>query len=104
MTDGHHTMGGLVWTASESVTRKAELTESRRAISHNVEVVTLTATPMGSFVCGYLEGSDPVDGNRRFAASSQPYDVWFKDGLKKLFPPESTSISHYRRSSRSSTT
>lgn len=43
---------------------------------------------MGSFICGYLEGTDPVDGNRRFAASTRPYDVWFKHELKGLLPPE----------------
>ncbi|MDQ6900114.1 MAG: hypothetical protein M3072_11505 [Candidatus Dormibacteraeota bacterium] len=70
------------------VARKAELTESRRALGQNLEVVTLTSTPMGSFVCAYLEGNDPVQGNRGFAASTRPYDVWFKDRLKELFPPE----------------
>jgi hypothetical protein len=69
-------------------TRKQELTESRRALGQNVEVVTLSATPMGSFVCGYLEGNDPVEGNRGFAASTRPYDVWFKEQLKSLFPPD----------------
>ena len=68
--------------------RKAELTESRRALGQNVEVVTLNSNPMGDFVCVYLEGTDPVDGNRRFATSTRPYDVWFKDRLKALFPPD----------------
>jgi hypothetical protein len=68
--------------------RKAELTESRRALGQNVEVVTVNSNPMGDFICVYLEGTDPVDGNRRFASSSRPYDVWFKDRLKALFPPE----------------
>jgi hypothetical protein len=69
-------------------TRKAELTESRRALGQNVEVVTLSSTPMGSFVCGYLEGNDPVEGNRGFAASTRPYDVWFKERLAELFPTD----------------
>ena len=50
--------------------------------------MTFNATPMGDFVCAYLEGNDPVEGNRRFAASTRPYDVWFKDQLKALFPPD----------------
>ena len=78
---------GKAFTHEAFVTRRAEMTESRRAIDQNVEVVTLSVTPMGSMACGYLEGTDPVDGNRRFAASTRPFDVWFKEQLKGLFPP-----------------
>jgi hypothetical protein len=35
----------------------------------------------------YLEGQDPWEGNRRFAASTSPFDSWFKDELKNIFPP-----------------
>ena len=79
---------GRAFAREAFVARNAEFTESRRALGHNVEVVTLSVTPMGSFICAYLEGNDPVEGNRRFAASTRPYDVWFKDQLKGLFPPE----------------
>jgi hypothetical protein len=79
---------GRAFAREAFVTRKAELTESRRALGQSVEVVTLSVTPMGSLVCAYLEGNDPVEGNRGFAASTRPYDVWFKDQLKGLFPPE----------------
>jgi hypothetical protein len=68
--------------------RAGELTESRRALSEIVEVVTVNSNPMGDFVCVYLEGADPVDANRRFASSTRPYDVWFRGRLKELFPPE----------------
>jgi hypothetical protein len=68
--------------------RENEFADSRRALGQNVEVVTLSSNPMGDFICAYLEGSDPVDGNRQFAASTRPYDVWFKAQLKDLFPPE----------------
>jgi len=68
--------------------RKAELTESRRALGQNLEVVTLTSTPMGDLMCVYLEGDEPVDGNRRFAASTRPYDLWFKDRLKEYVPAD----------------
>lgn len=70
------------------VARQAELAESRRALGENVEVVTLNSNPMGDFMCVYLEGHDPVKGNQSFAASTRPYDVWFKDRLKTIFPPE----------------
>jgi hypothetical protein len=68
--------------------RVEELAESRRALRQNVEVITLSSNPMGDFVCVYLEGADPAEGNRRFAASRSPYDVWFRRRLKELFPPE----------------
>ncbi len=68
--------------------RAEELAESRRAFDQNVEVVTLSSNPMGDFICVYLEGTDPVEGNRRFASSRRPYDVWFKGRCKELFPPE----------------
>ena len=70
------------------IARRTELEASRRSWNQNAEVVTLHSTPMGEVVAVYLEGEDPVDGNRRFAASSAPFDRWFKDELKKLLPPE----------------
>ena len=79
---------GRAFAREAFVERSAELTESRRALNQNVEVVTLSSNPMGDFICGYLEGTDPVDGNHRFASSTRPYDIWFKDRLKTLFPSD----------------
>ncbi len=79
---------GRAFAREAFVQRESELAESRRALSHNVEVVTINQTPMGDIVCVYLEGDDPVEGNRRFAASTRPYDTWFKERLAELFPPE----------------
>ncbi|MDP9325423.1 MAG: hypothetical protein M3O87_02675 [Candidatus Dormibacteraeota bacterium] len=70
------------------VNRVAEHAESRRALGINGEVVFLQPTPMGDLVCAYLEGNDPVAGNRKFAASQSPYDRWFKDQLAEVFPPD----------------
>jgi hypothetical protein len=36
----------------------------------------------------YIEANDPVEANRLFAGSRTPYDVWFKESIKALFPPE----------------
>jgi hypothetical protein len=69
-------------------TRRDEMTASRRALDQTVEVVTLQETPQGSIICVYLEGADPVEGNRTLAASDAPFDVWFKGQLATLFPPE----------------
>ena len=70
------------------VTRGDELVESRRALGQCLEVVTLNQTPNGDLVCVYLEGNDPVEANRDFAASQRPYDVWFKQQLAPLTPPQ----------------
>ena len=64
-----------------------EMTRSRRALGQNVEVVTLNYTPQGPVAAVYLEGTDPFEGNRTFAASTDPFDVRFKEELRVLFPP-----------------
>src|SRR5207247_5532506 len=68
--------------------RVDELTASRRDIGQNGEVVVLNSTPMGDVVCVYLEGDDPAESNRRFAASQRPYDVWFKARCRDIFPDD----------------
>jgi hypothetical protein len=68
-------------------TRKDELAASRRALGGCAENVTLISTPQGDVTGIYIEAKDPVEANRRFAASSEPFDVWFKEQLKTLYPP-----------------
>jgi hypothetical protein len=63
------------------------MTTSRRALDQNIEVVTISYTPHGPVAAVYLEGADPVEGNRTFAASTEPFDVRFKEELGNLFPP-----------------
>jgi hypothetical protein len=76
---------GRMWTrdtfASEGMTR------SRRALGENLELVTLVQTPQGPVIAVYLEGEDPFEANRRFAASTEPFDVAFKEECTHLFPP-----------------
>jgi hypothetical protein len=60
---------------------------SRRALGVSVEVVTVVQTPEGPVCAVYVEGNDPFDANRSFAASSDPFDVAFKEELTHLFPP-----------------
>lgn len=79
---------GRAFTREAFETRRDEMTASRRALEQTVEVVTLQETPMGSLICVYLEGTDSVEGNRRFAASDAPFDMWFKGQLATLLPPE----------------
>ena len=66
-------------------TRRAELTAARRAVGLTREVVCLNYTPMGEVICVYIEGRDPVAGNRGFANSRSPYDKWFKAECRKIF-------------------
>jgi hypothetical protein len=83
--------------------RRDEMTASRRALDQTVEVVTLQETPRGSLICVYLEGADPVEGNRAFAASVAPFDVWFKAHVATLFRPRSISASPFHRCGSCST-
>ena len=50
-------------------------------------MVTLTETPDGPVGGVYLEGVEPFESNRTFAASTDPFDVAFKQELRTLFPP-----------------
>jgi hypothetical protein len=79
---------GKAFAREALVTRSDEFAASRRAQPVSVEVITLMQTPMGPFVSVYLEGDDPVEANRRFAASQSAFDRWFKDECRKVFPPE----------------
>jgi hypothetical protein len=65
---------------------REDRTRPRRAWYQSAEVVTITATPSGEVAAVYLEGEDPFAGNVASAASSDPFDTWFKAELAKLFP------------------
>jgi hypothetical protein len=67
-------------------TRQAEMAESRAAKGLTREQVFVNQTPAGDVVVVYLEGADPVEGNRQFAASNTLFDRWFKDQCKEIFP------------------
>jgi hypothetical protein len=69
------------------VTRVNEMAESRGEKGLTREEVFLNQTPMGDLVVVYIEGDDPVEGNRQFAASNSAFDRWFKDQCKQIFPP-----------------
>ena len=64
-----------------------EFTASRRRLHVNEELLTLHSTPQGDLVGIYIEGDDPQSGNAGFAASQEPFDIWFKEELTKIFPP-----------------
>lgn len=75
------------WAHEAFVSRRRELTESRLALGQTREEVFLSTTPAGDVAVAYLEGKDPIQANREFAASNATYDRWFKDSLKELVPP-----------------
>ena len=66
---------------------RPDMTTSRRALGNNAELVTVVYTPQGPVSAVYVEGNDPAEANARFAASTLPFDVWFKGELSKIFPP-----------------
>jgi hypothetical protein len=76
------------WAHEAFVTRKADLDESRQSLKSTREEVFLNRTPMGDIAVVYIEAEDPVRANQQFAASRRPFDRWFKDRLKEVFPPQ----------------
>ncbi len=68
--------------------RGGEFAASRRQLGITQETVTLNHIAIGDVVCVYIEGHDPVDGNRRFADSRSEYDLWFKEQAAGIFLPE----------------
>jgi hypothetical protein len=76
---------GRAWTRETFATEG--MTRSRRALGQNLEVVTLIQSPQGPVVAVYIEGADPFEANRRHAASTDPFDVAFREELTHLFPP-----------------
>jgi hypothetical protein len=75
------------WAREAFDSRRRELTESRVALGQTGEEVFLNSSPAGDVAVAYLEGKDPIEANREFAASAATYDKWFKDRLKEFFPP-----------------
>jgi hypothetical protein len=58
--------------------RFEEFRRSRRRLGITRERGWLQRTPQGEVFSLLLEGDDPVGANERFAASEDPFDVWFK--------------------------
>lgn len=80
-TDAARAFADEAWKA-----RSADFAASRQKLGNVRETVILNQTPMGDMVVVYVEGDDPPESNRRFAASTEPFDVWFKAECRKIFP------------------
>ncbi len=59
--------------------RSAEAEASFRRLGLSRECWYLQSTPMGDMVIVWMEGEDPAAALRRWAASDDPYDRWFKE-------------------------
>lgn len=79
---------GRALTTEAYETRRDELTASRRAKGVSRETVVLNHTPAGDVAAVYFEADDPVEANRAFTQSQSPYDVWFREQLSRIFPPD----------------
>ena len=66
--------------------QRSEFAASRRRLNVSEELITLHSTPQGDIVGIYIEGDDPAKGNAGFAASQDPFDLWFKEQLTTIFP------------------
>lgn len=77
--------------AGRAFTAKAfdsdDMARTRRAMGVSKEIVTVLSTPHGDLAAVYVEANDPVAANAEFAASDDPFNMWFKGELAKLFPP-----------------
>ena len=58
--------------------------ESRVRLGITSERAFHQSTPMGDFAVALLEGADPAASMATLAASTHPYDVWFKEWVKDI--------------------
>jgi hypothetical protein len=58
--------------------RCADQQASFRRMGVTREAWFLQSTPMGDMILVWIEGEDPAEGLRTWAASTDPHDVWFK--------------------------
>jgi len=65
--------------------RRAEYEASRRRAGLTKEVAALQQTPMGDFAVLYGESeTNPEEINRRWATSTDPFDIWFRQKVMEL--------------------
>jgi hypothetical protein len=54
---------------------------SRRPLGVTREAVWVAQTPMGEMGVVLIEAENVAEANRGFAASTEPFDVWFKETI-----------------------
>ncbi|MDQ3927686.1 MAG: DUF6176 family protein [Chloroflexota bacterium] len=73
--------------------RRNDHTESRRNLGITKELCFVQPTPQGDIFVLYLEGENPVEANKEFAASNSPYNLWFKEQARPIFAPTGVDFS-----------
>jgi hypothetical protein len=61
--------------------RASEMDASRRPLGVTREAVWVHQTPMGDMGIVLIEAENVAEANRGFAASTEPFDVWFKEAV-----------------------
>ena len=80
---GKHDMA-LAFAKEVAGPRAPEMRASRQRLGVTRETVWVQQTPMGELGIVLLEGDDVVGANSAFAASQDPFDLWFKEHVKEL--------------------
>ena len=61
--------------------RASEMYASRRPLGITRETVWVNQTPMGDIGVVLIEAENVAEANRKFAESTEPFDVWFKKSV-----------------------
>ncbi|WP_231391898.1 hypothetical protein [Arthrobacter sp. 35W] len=72
------------FTAEVNGPRRPDHARSRARLGVTREVASLVQTPGGDFVAVFQEAEDIAKAFELLAASDDPYDVWFRQGLLEI--------------------
>ena len=72
----------------EVLGRRDEFEATQRRHGVTKEEWSLQQTPMGSMVIVRFEAPDVEAALAGLGESNDPFDVWFKERCKEIFPPE----------------
>jgi hypothetical protein len=64
--------------------RRQEMDERGREHGLDRQFIWIQPTPQGDVLIVYLEGDDPMQSHQRFAASQEPFEVWFKERIQEI--------------------
>src|SRR5581483_6045275 len=64
--------------------RRAEFTAAEARLGFTKQSWYLQPTPAGTMLIAYLEAGDPLRAFQQFAASQDPFDLWYKQQVHTL--------------------
>jgi len=64
--------------------RRSEFEAQQKRLGLTRQTVWLQQTPMGDLVILYFEGEGPAQAMSKLAASTDPFDNWFKEQVKEV--------------------